>query len=152
MSTASSASTKNLKLKTKNCIEVSAALIFRDGKLLITRRHAKSHLGGLWEFPGGKREVGESFEQCLVREIREELRVEISVGELFEEVTHAYPEKSVHLKFFTCKLLSGAPQPLGCAAFKWVNKTKLADFNFPAADAQLLEKLSRLVKWIEVVR
>ncbi|HAO78400.1 MAG TPA: hypothetical protein DCQ92_05370 [Verrucomicrobia subdivision 3 bacterium] len=73
-------------------------------------------------------------------------------GSQVEEITHAYSEKSVHLKFFTCKLLSGAPQPPGCAAFKWVNKTKLADFNFPAADAQLLEKLSRLVKWTEVAR
>ena len=147
MSNADSASTKNSKLKIKNCIEVSAALIFHHGKLLIAQRHANAHLGGLWEFPGGKREAGESFEQCLVREIREELGVEISVGELFEEITHAYSEKSVHLKFFTCKLLSGAPQPLGCAAFKWVNKTELADFNFPAAAAQLLEKLSRLVSW-----
>jgi len=69
-------------------VEVSAALIFRDGKLLITQRHARSHLGGLWEFPGGKREAGETFEGCLVREIREELGVEISVGELFEEIVH----------------------------------------------------------------
>jgi len=91
---------RDSKFETRNLIEVSAALIFRDGKLLITRRHAKSHLGGLWEFPGGKREAGETFEQCLVREIREELGVEISVGELFEEVSHAYSEKSVHLKFF----------------------------------------------------
>src|ERR1017187_2822789 len=88
-------------------VEVRAALIFRDGKLLITQRHAKAHLGGLWEFPGGKREAGETFEQCLVREIREELGIEISVGELFEEVAHDYPEKSVHLKFFRCQLLAG---------------------------------------------
>lgn len=128
-------------------IEVSAALIFHDGKLLIAQRHAEAHMGGLWEFPGGKREPGESFEQCLVREIREELGVEISVGELFEEVAHTYPEKSVHLKFFTCKLLSGEPQPLGCAAFKWVGTAELRDYEFPAADAQLLEKLSRLVNW-----
>jgi mutator protein MutT len=134
------------------CIEVSAALIFHHGKLLVAQRQADAHLGGLWEFPGGKREPGETFEQCLVREIREELGVEISVGELFEEVTHAYPEKSVHLKFFICCLISGAPQPLGCAALRWVEKTELADFKFPAADAQLLEKLSRLVKWTEVVR
>ena len=59
---------------------------------MITQRHAKSHLGGLWEFPGGKREAGETFEACLGREIREELGVEISVGGLFEEVTHVYPE------------------------------------------------------------
>jgi mutator protein MutT len=125
----------------KKIIEVSAALIFRDGKLLITQRHVRSHLGGLWEFPGGKREAGETFAQCLVREIREELGVEISVGELFEEISHDYPEKSVHLKFFVCKLLSGKPQPLDCAAIRWVNKTELDDHKFPAADTQLLEKL-----------
>ena len=125
----------------RKSIEVSAALIFRNGKLLITQRHAKSHLGGLWEFPGGKREAGETFEQCLIREIREELGVEIAVGELFEEVAHRYPEKSVHLKFFVCRLVAGEPQPLDCAAVKWVAKAELAGFEFPAADAQLLEKL-----------
>jgi len=122
-------------------IEVSAALIFRDGKLLITQRHAQSHLGGLWEFPGGKREAGETFEQCLVREIREELGVGIFVGELFEEVRHDYAEKSVHLKFFICKLLSGEPQPIDCAAVKWIFLAELNMHEFPAADVQLLEKL-----------
>lgn len=124
-------------------IEVSAALVFQHGKLLITRRHAGAHLGGLWEFPGGKREPGESFEECLVREIREELGIGISVGELFEEITHDYPEKSVHLKFFLCRLESGEPQALGCAAFKWIGKSELADFEFPAADARLLQKLNQ---------
>ena len=123
------------------CIEVSAALIFRGGKLLITQRHAKSHLGGLWEFPGGKREPGETFEQCLVREIREELGVEISVGKLFKEISHDYPEKSVLLKFFICKLLSGEPEPLDCAAIKWIEKPEVDAHQFPAADARLLEKL-----------
>ena len=132
---------KDSKLKTKNYTEVSAALIFRDGKLLITQRHADAHLGGLWEFPGGKREAGETFEQCLVREIREELGVEISVVELFEEISHAYPEKSVRLKFFRCQLLSGEPQPLGCAAFKWAGKLELAGFAFPEADTRLLQRL-----------
>jgi mutator protein MutT len=130
-------------------IEVSAALIFHSGKLLITQRHANSHLGGLWEFPGGKREPGETFEQCLVREIREELGVEITVGALFEEIHHDYPEKSVHLKFFIGQLLSGEPQPLDCAAVKWVEKSGLATHEFPAADAQLLEKLKHpQLKWL----
>ena len=130
-------------------IEVSAALIFHHDKLLITQRHARAHLGGLWEFPGGKREADETFEQCLIREILEELGVEISVGELFEEIAHDYPEKSVHLKFFVCQLLSGEPQPLDCAALKWISKAELTDQQFPAADAQLLEKLkSPPVMWI----
>ena len=130
-------------MKIGNHIEVSAALIFRRGKLLITQRHAAAHLGGLWEFPGGKCEPGETFEQCLAREIREELGVEISVGDLFEEISHRYPEKSVRLKFFICKLLAGAPPPLDCADVKWVTKAELAGFEFPAADLQLLAKLAK---------
>jgi 8-oxo-dGTP diphosphatase len=123
-------------------IDVSAALVFHKGRLLITRRRAESHLGGLWEFPGGKREADETFEECLVREIREELGIEITVGKLFEEITHAYPEKTVHLKFFICEWVKDEPQALGCAEFKWVRKNELAENKFPAADARLLEKLS----------
>lgn len=131
----------------RQLIDVSAALIFHHGKLLITRRHADSHLGGLWEFPGGKREAEETFEQCLIREIREELGMEIAVGELFEEITHAYREKTVHLKFFKCQWIGGEPETLGCAAFKWVRKNELADYEFPAADAQLLKKISSDPNW-----
>ncbi|MFM2294826.1 MAG: Mutator MutT protein [Verrucomicrobiota bacterium] len=133
--------TNNSKLKTKNLVEVSAALLFHDGKLLIAQRHAHAHLGGLWEFPGGKREPGETAEQCLVRELREELGVEVSVGALVAELTHAYAEKSVHLKFFACSLRSGEPRPLDCAAVKWVTRDQLAAHEFPAADAQLLTRL-----------
>ena len=123
-------------------VEVSAGLIFRNGKLLIARRHADSHLGGLWEFPGGKREAGESYEQCLARELMEELGVSVAVGELFESVDHDYPDKSVHLRFFLCHILSGEPKPLGCAAVQWVTRPELGKFQFPAADAGLLTKLS----------
>ena len=126
---------------TLQTIDVSAALIFHDGKLLITQRHSDAHLGGLWEFPGGKREPDETFEQCLVREIREELGVRISVGKIFESVTHAYPEKTVRLKFFVCRLERGEPQMLGCAAFKWISAAELDNYQFPAADTKLLEKL-----------
>jgi mutator protein MutT len=122
-------------------IEVSAGLVFRDGKLLITQRHADSHLGGLWEFPGGKRKLDETFEQCLVRELREELGAGVSVGVMMEEITHAYPGKIVRLKFFFCRLIEGEPRPLGCAAVKWVSQAELAHHEFPAADAKLLKKL-----------
>jgi len=136
----SSSNHKSLIINLKS-IEVSAGLIFRDGKVLIARRRADTHLGGLWEFPGGKREPPETFEQCLVRELREELGVESSVGELFEEIIHTYPEKTVHLKFFICRLAVGEPEPLGCAAIKWVGQAELDQYAFPAADARLLDKL-----------
>lgn len=127
---------------TNDIIDVSAALIFDKGRLLITRRRAGSHLGGLWEFPGGKRESNETFEQCLVREIREELGMEIAVGDLFEEITHAYEGRTVRLRFFICEWIGGEPQRLGCESFEWVVKDKLAHYEFPAADAQLIKKLS----------
>ena len=141
MSKAATASTKNSKLKTKNSVEVSAGLVFRSGKLLITQRHANTHLGGLWEFPGGKRHDGETFEECLRRELREELGIEVEVRELIEEITHHYPEKSVHLKFFRCDWLRNEPQALGCNAFVWIEAQQLDQYAFPEADARFLEKL-----------
>jgi len=124
-----------------NIIDVAAALVFRDGKLLVTQRYTKAHLGGLWEFPGGKRESEETFEQCLVRELREELGIEVAVGELVESLTHEYPEKTVHLRFYRCQWTQHEPQPLGCPAFKWMTAAELKDYAFPAADARLLDKL-----------
>jgi mutator protein MutT len=85
--------------------------------------------------------AGESFAESLARELREELGVEVRVGRLFDEVAHVYPEKAVQLQFFLCHLISGEPQPLGCAAVRWVTCDELAAIAFPAADAKLLEKL-----------
>jgi 8-oxo-dGTP diphosphatase len=131
-------------------IDVAAALVFRDGKLLITQRQADAHLGGLWEFPGGKREANETFEACLARELREELGIEVAVGELVESLTHAYPEKTVHLKFYHCRWANQEPQALGCSAFKWVSAVELEDYAFPAADSRLLDKLRQdKVMWAQ---
>ena len=122
-------------------IEVAAGLVFRGGKLLITQRYADAHLGGLWEFPGGKRETGETFEESLARELQEELGIEVEVRECLETVTHAYPEKTVHLRFFHCRWKSREPRLLGCAAFKWITISDLEDHEFPAADTRLIERL-----------
>lgn len=122
-------------------IDVAAGLVFRQGKLLITQRNPDSHLGGLWEFPGGKREPHETFEICLARELVEELGMEVVVGDLVESLTHAYPEKTVQLRFYRCRWRAHEPQPLGCAAVRWVTSSELDNYQFPAADARLLRML-----------
>jgi len=122
-------------------IEVAAGLVFRSGKLLITQRYPDAHLGGLWEFPGGKLHADETFEACLHRELMEELGIEVAVGELIESIEHAYPEKKVLLKFFRCEWIRGEPQPLGCPAFRWITREELDKYQFPPADARLLQRL-----------
>jgi len=124
-----------------NIVEVAAGLVFRNRQVLITQRFPGSHQGGLWEFPGGKREPAETFEQCLVRELREELAIEIEVGNLLEEITHAYPDKTVRLRFYRCEWKQHEPQALGCHALNWVFRRQLRQYAFPAADARLLSRL-----------
>jgi len=128
-------------LSPRTSIEVAAGLVFRQGLLLLTQRPTGGHLGGLWEFPGGKREPDETFEECLHRELREELGIEVDVQELVESMTHDYPERTVHLRFFRCRWLRHEPQPLGCPAFAWTDRDSLARYELPAADARLLDKL-----------
>jgi mutator protein MutT len=124
-------------------IEVAAGLVFRGGKLLITQRPAGSHLGGLWEFPGGKREPNETIEECLRRELREEVCIEVVVHELIESITHEYPEKTVTLRFFWCSWQANEPQARGCPCFRWVTPAELAAYRFPEADVKLLELLKK---------
>lgn len=125
----------------RKVIEVSAGLVFRHGLLLITQRRPQDHLGGLWEFPGGKRHAKESDEECLRRELMEELGIEVEIKELLDTVAHAYPEQTVCLKFYRCGWKGNEPRALGCDDFAWVGREQLGGYTFPAADAQLLEKL-----------
>ena len=123
-------------------MEVVAAVIERDGKILITRRPAGTHLAGLWEFPGGKPEPGESPDEALRREIREELDADVSVGERLDVIDWHYPDKRVRLLFYRCRL-QGEPRPLEGQEMAWVLPTDLGRYEFPAADAALIEQLSR---------
>lgn len=123
-------------------IVVTAAIIERDGDYLVTRRPAGVHLAGLWEFPGGKCDRGESLEGCLAREIREELGCSVNVGiELFS-TTHAYPERDVELHFFVCSL-AGEPRGVLGQELRWVPRSELRSLDFPPADAELIALLER---------
>ena len=122
-------------------VEVVAAVIERDGRILIACRPAASHLGGLWEFPGGKRRAGESAEAALVREIREELDAAVAVGELLDTVDWAYPDKTVRLRFFRCAL-QGDARPAEGQEIAWVRPAELRAYEFPPADAGLVDRLS----------
>lgn len=123
-------------------VVVLAAVIERDGRILVTRRLRNTHLGGLWEFPGGKCDPGESHEACLARELREELGVESRIGEEMLVTEHAYPDRTVRLHFRECEI-QGDPQPLLGQQMKWVNRQELAALDLPAADHQLIDQLCR---------
>jgi len=124
-------------------VEVVGGLI-RDegGRYLITRRRQGTHLAGLWEFPGGKREPAESLEAALRRELREELGAHFVVGELVETVRWSYPEKTIALSFFDCRLESGVIAPQEGQQMQWVAPSDLVHYAFPPADAALLARLA----------
>ncbi len=122
-------------------IIVSAAVIERDDAFLLTRRAAAAHLGGLWEFPGGKVEHGESVEDALVREIREELGCGVVVGPLVLTTRHMYPDLHVELHFFEARLV-GDPLPQLGQEMRWVRRDELASLQLPEADADLVALLT----------
>ncbi len=122
-------------------VVVAAAIIQHEEKFLLTRRKPQSHLGGLWEFPGGKKEAGETLETCLRREIKEELGVDISEPQLFHSLRYQYSEKKVELHFFTCFIIQGIPQAIDCAEIAWVYKHELNSYEFPPADIPVIKKI-----------
>jgi len=120
---------------------VVAAVIEDNGRYLVTRRQAGVHLAGLWEFPGGKIDSDETHADALLRELREELDADAAVGELVLATTHAYPEKTVTLYFYACRLLS-EPRPMLGQEMRWVDRHELTSLGFPAADEQLIHVLA----------
>lgn len=108
---------------------------------LVTRRQPGVHLAGLWEFPGGKVDPGETHAAALKRELREELDVEVEVGECVYQTTHAYPERTVELYFYRCSL-KGVPRPLLGQEMRWVPRAELRALGFPPADTEFIELLT----------
>jgi 8-oxo-dGTP diphosphatase len=122
-------------------VVVTAAVIERDGRLLVTRRPAGVHLEGTWEFPGGKCEPGESHVDCLEREIAEELGCSVTVGDEIFAVGHDYPDRRVELHFFRCAL-TDEPRPLLGQEMRWVARADLKSLRFPPADEELIALLA----------
>ncbi len=122
-------------------VEVVAAIIGQGDNILICQRPANKGNALRWEFPGGKLEPGETLEQALIRECREELDVTLAVGERFGEATHAYPDITVHLTFFLATIASGTPRLLEHRDLHWVTKAQLTDYDFCPADAGILRRL-----------
>ena len=121
-------------------IKVSAGVIEREGAFLMTRRLPGTHLAGYWEFPGGKRHSGESVEDCLRRELREELAVQVEVGTRIAVTRHAYPDRSVEITFLRCRLV-GEPNPQLGQEMRWIPRPDLPAVRVPPADQQLVSIL-----------
>ena len=124
-------------------IPVVAALIVRDGRLLIARRPEGKHMAGRWEFPGGKLEKGESPEEAIEREIREELAAEIRAGRVYQAIAYSYPEKDMLLLFYAASVVSGEPRPVEEAEIRWITLEELDEYTFAPVDAMLVERLKR---------
>lgn len=123
-------------------VEVAAALIVREGRFLICRRPEYKARGGLWEFPGGKTEAGESVFDAVVRECREELGVTIVPSRVVDEVTHTYPDITVRLSLVLAVIAEGEPMLLEHSALAWISPSDIPRYDFCPADYPMLSRLS----------
>jgi A/G-specific adenine glycosylase len=121
--------------------DIAAAVIWKGNKILIDQRKSQGLLGGLWEFPGGKKESGETLEECLIREISEEVGIKIKVIKKITAVNHAYSHFRITLHAFECKYLSGKPRPIDCVAVKWIKLGDLDQYPFPKANHKIFTVL-----------
>ncbi|ELR99241.1 mutator mutT protein [Gloeocapsa sp. PCC 73106] len=112
-----------------------------QGQILIDRRLPSGLMAGLWEFPGGKIEVNESVETCIVRELKEELGIDVIVGEHLITIEHDYQEFKITLIVHHCRISRGEPQPLECAEIRWVSLKEIEEFTFPEANYQIIAAL-----------
>ena len=123
--------------------DVAVGVVWKAGRILIARRRDDQMLGGLWEFPGGKRHPGESLEQTVRREIKEETRLSVRVGEPYATVRHAYSHFRITLTAFRCKLITGRPSPRTAAELKWIDPADLQQYPFPRANRRIGDLVMR---------
>lgn len=120
---------------------VTAAVIEKDDRILIAQREGGSHMEYKWEFPGGKLEPGETLEECIVREIKEELDMKIEVLDIYKAVQFKYMEKDILLLAYKCRLLEGEGRTVECNDFRWVKRDELKNYDFVPADIAIVEKI-----------
>jgi len=121
---------------------VGVAIVWNDqGQILIDRRLPEGLLGGVWEFPGGKIEPGETVEECIKREIQEELGIEIQVGKHLISIDHTYTHLRVTLAVYHCYHLTGHPMPIECDEVRWVTLAQLDQYPFPRANQEIIDAL-----------
>ncbi|MGD1953351.1 MAG: 8-oxo-dGTP diphosphatase MutT, partial [Leptolyngbyaceae cyanobacterium] len=124
--------------------QIGVAVIYDDdGRILIDRRKQEGLLGGLWEFPGGKIAPNETFEDCVRREIKEELDIEIEVNDPLIVIDHTYSHFKVTLNVFNCSHISGEPKPLECDEIKWVTLDEITSYPFPKANSQIIDAIKK---------
>ena len=126
--------------------EVVAALIWNNDKFMICQRPAHKARGLLWEFVGGKVEPGETKEQALIRECREELAVTLSVGDVFMDVIHEYPDLTVHLSLFNAVIAEGEPLKLEHEDIQWIAPSEISNYEFCPADKEILARICEVYK------
>ena len=126
--------------------EVVAALIWNGDKFMICQRPSHKARGLLWEFVGGKVELGETKEQALIRECEEELGILLSVGDMFTDVIHEYPDITVHLTLFNATISEGEPQKLEHNDIRWIMPCEIPNYEFCLADEEILDKIKELYK------
>ena len=124
-------------------IYAAVAVIERRGRILICQRHVRDSFGAYWEFPGGKRESGESWKTCLRRELREELGIAVRSITPYGRMRHEFEDGTVSFRVFRCAIARGKPRPLDAQALQWVARGDLKKYRFPPANRVLIEKLSR---------
>ncbi|MBN2412771.1 A/G-specific adenine glycosylase [candidate division KSB1 bacterium] len=125
---------------------IAAGIIYKGDKILIARRPENGLLGGLWEFPGGKLEDGETPEQAVKREILEELGISVKVNDLFAIINHQYTHFTITLYVYNCEYISGMPETLGCADWRWVTLKEMDKYAFPRANRKILDQLLKTEK------
>ena len=130
--------------KVKPRYELAVAVIWKNNKILVSKRKENAMLGGLWEFPGGKLEKNETRKNCVVREVKEELDINIQPYKHVKSIKHSYSHFSIIMHAFHCNLVDGTPQPIGCDQFKWIRKNELSSLPFPKANHKIFDSIPNI--------